>query len=252
MIWDQLTSPKLAALDRAIPVFLPIAATEQHGPHLPVAADRLIGEHFMRRLNERLPDEVLILPPVSVGCSEHHMEFVGTLTLTHATFIAQVTEILESVAAHGFTNLILSNSHGGNVGAMTVIMEAFGRRHPACRVVWWSWWNLAAQRLLDLNETGPGGIGHACEFETSLMMLIAPALVDMRAIVKGGNLPTFDWATSDLIRRSPAGLYRTMQAMTGNGVYGDPTAATAEKGEKITALVVDDMARIARELKGTG
>ncbi len=249
MIWDQLTSPKLAALDRKLPVVLPIAAIEQHGPHLPVATDRLIGEHFMRQLNARLPDDVLILPTVSVGCSEHHMDYVGTLTLTHATFIGQLTEILNSVAAHGFTNLIISNSHGGNIGAMQVTLEAFGRRHPGVRIVSWSWWGLASQKLPELNETGPGGVGHACEFETSLVLLIAPELVDMSAIVKGGNRPTFDWAESDLIRRPIATLYRTFLESTSNGEIGDATAATREKGEKITALVLDDMARIVRSLR---
>ena len=249
MIWDRLTSPRLAELDRKTPVLLPIAATEQHGPHLPLATDRMIGEYLMQHLHEWLPDRVLILPSVAVGCSEHHMDFPGSLTLSHTTFIQQVIEILESVAAHGFNNLVISNSHGGNMASGQVAIEAFGRRHPERRVVMFSWWSLAAQQLLELSESGPGGIGHACEFETSLMLLIAPELVDTTAINKGGNIPTKTWAESDMLRRPRAVLYRTFQAMTSNGTYGDPTLATREKGELIVSIVLDVLIKIVESLR---
>ena len=248
MIWDQLTSPRLATLDRRTPVFLLIAATEQHGPHLPLATDRMIGEYLMQRLQERVPDHLLILPSVAVGCSEHHMDFAGSLTLSHGVFIQQVTEILESVAAHGFTNLVIANSHGGNQASGQVALEAFGRRHPECRVVIFSWWALAAPPLLELSESGPGGIGHAGEFETSLMLLIAPELVDTAAITKGGNIPSYSWAESDLLRRSQAVLYRSFQQLTSNGTYGDPTMATREKGERIVSVVLDALEDIVQSL----
>ena len=76
MIWDTLTSPQFAALPKTVPVVLPLAATEQHGPHLPLATDRLIAEHFTVRLDAELSENVLILPTVSVGCSEHHLRFL--------------------------------------------------------------------------------------------------------------------------------------------------------------------------------
>ena len=88
MYWDQLTSVQLAALDKQTPVLLNIAAIEQHGAHLPVATDRMIGEYFSGLLNKEIGDKVLILPIVAVGCSDHHMGFCGTLTLSHSTFSA--------------------------------------------------------------------------------------------------------------------------------------------------------------------
>ncbi|MCK5280317.1 MAG: creatininase family protein, partial [Cyclobacteriaceae bacterium] len=107
MIWDQLTSPEIHNLDRNIPVVFTVSATEQHGLHLPVATDRMIGEHFCTELNKAVPDKVLILPIMSVGCSEHHMDFTGTLSIRHQTFLNQAEDILSSVVRHGFRNIIV-------------------------------------------------------------------------------------------------------------------------------------------------
>lgn len=238
MIWDQLTSPQIKTLSRTIPVVLPIAATEQHGPHLPLATDHIIGRHFAHKLHEQLPEQVLILPALPVGCSEHHMAFVGTLTFSHHTFATMIVEILASVAAHGFTNLVILNAHGGNQAIGQVALEMFGARYPECRVVMATWWRLASQALLDITETGPGGVGHACEFETSLLLHIAPELVQREQITAGGNQPTFEWAEADMLRGANASLFRAMDVMTTNGVYGDPTAASAAKGAEVEAAVI--------------
>src|SRR5690606_7602377 len=94
MRWERLTTAEIAALDRSIPVLLNIAAIEQHGPHLPLDTDARIGAHFLDELDRRLHERVLILPPVVVCASEHHMDFPGTLTVRHATLLAYVTDIL--------------------------------------------------------------------------------------------------------------------------------------------------------------
>lgn len=239
VIWDELTSPQLAKVAKTTPVVLPIAATEQHGPHLPLATDRMIAEHFMGQLEAALGESILILPTVAVGCSEHHMDFCGSLTLTHEHFAAQVLDVLGSVASHGFTNLALFNAHGGNLAVGGVVTEIFGRRRPACQVVLMTWWQLVADALLKVNETGPGGVGHACEFETSLMLHVAPQLVRLEELPENGLQPTYGWAESDMLRRGAASLYRPFSTMTSNGVVGEPKAASAEKGKRISALVVE-------------
>ncbi len=221
MNWDQLTRQELDALDRSIPVILPVAAIEQHGLHLPVATDRMIVEYFCQQLDKDIPDQVLILPAMSVGCSEHHMDFTGTLTLTHETFQRQAEDILGSVAKHGFKNLLIYNSHGGNLGISQVIVEHFGHRHPECRIILATWWKITGDALFELNETGEGGVGHAGEFETSLMMLIAPELVHHDKIEGKKNQASFEWANGDMLRGPKASLYRSMKAMTPIGVFGD-------------------------------
>lgn len=249
MYWDRLSSPQLDALDRQIPVILPVAAIEQHGPHLPLATDRLIGEHFMAGVEAAMSADVLILPTLAVGCSAHHMAFAGTLSLSHDTFAAYADDVLSTVTAHGFQNIVLANSHGGNRSICGVILERFGDTYPECRVVLMTWWTAAAPELMPLNATGMGGVGHACEFETSLMLCIAPELVHRELIAPRANLPTFAWADNDMLRGSRASLHRNMDEYTANGAYGDPAAATAEKGQAITAAVIAAYTRILGDLR---
>ncbi|NND08745.1 MAG: creatininase family protein [Saprospiraceae bacterium] len=248
MIWDELTSMEIEALARNIPVLLPIAATEQHGPHLPLATDRMIGWHFAHALHQKIPDQILILPPVAVGCSRHHMDFPGTLSVSPSGFSGYVEEILESVAEHDFHTLILFNSHGGNQGIGQVIFEQLGPEVPQLIMV--TWWKLAVEALLKISESGPGGIGHAGEFETSLMLHIAPHLVKMNEIKSGENQATYTWAEADMLRPAKANLFRSMAEMTPNGVFGDPTHATAKKGEQISNLVVQTLKYMIMELLG--
>ena len=250
MIWDQLTSAQVAGLDKSIPVILPVSATEQHGPHLPLATDRLIGEHFCKVIDDAISKEVLILPSVGIGCSWHHMDFAGTLSVKHETFIMQVQEVISSVAHHGFQNFIIFNSHGGNIAIGGVALEKLGAKFPSGQVVFVTWWRLCGEKLPELNESGPGGVGHAGEFETSLMMLIAPELVRHELIEGTKNVKSYDWAEMDMIRAPKALLHRTMKEMTSNGVFGVPSAATIEKGEKITQLVTEQMVRIIKDLRG--
>ena len=249
MRWDKLTTNEFAGLDRSIPVIINVAAIEQHGPHLAIDTDVAIGGHFLDRLEERMGDEVLILPQVKVCCSEHHMDFAGTLSVRHETFLAYVGDILESVVRHGFTNLVIFNSHGGNQAIGQVLLEAFGSRHRDCRIALLTWWRLAALELEAIRESGFAGVNHACEFETSLMLLAAPDSVRRELIGEMSYVETYDWANADMIRASRGAFFRTMHQMSGGtGVVGDPSTATAHKGERITDAVVTELERVVRSL----
>lgn len=248
MIWDQLTSSQIASLDRNIPVLLPMAATEQHGPHLPLATDRLIGEHFAYQLNTLINEQVLILPAISVGCSSHHLDFPGTLSISHQTFSHQVIDIVNSVIQHGFHKIILLNSHGGNQAIGQVLTEQLGYLYPKSHFVMVTWWRIALDALKKVTETGMGGTGHACEFETSLMLLIAPHLVIKDKIRPGENNPTFSWAEGDMLHGSGVTYYRSIKEMTFNGVFGDPTAASLKKGMNISDAVIPELKQIVLDL----
>ncbi len=248
MFWDQLTSVQLASLDKQTPVLLNIAAIEQHGAHLPVATDRMIGEYFSGLLNKEIGDKVLILPVVAVGCSDHHMGFCGTLTLSHTTFSAVVKEIIQSVLNHGFYNIILLNSHGGNQGIMQVIIEQLGFANPNAHILGASWWNVAKEELLKITETGPGGTGHACEFETSLMKVIAPNLVQESLIKQGANVLAFPSVDGDLLFGPKISFYRTMKELTPNGIFGNPINSSAEKGVRIGECVTAALKQLVMDM----
>lgn len=249
MIWDQLTTLQVEKLDKHTPVILPITATEQHGPHLPLATDRLIGEHFAIKVHEELDDQVLILPPISVGYSKHHLKFSGTLTLSHENFSRQVEDIVDSVIHHGFNRIILLNSHGGNQGVGQVILEKLGDKHTEAHIVMATWWRIAYTELKKI-ACGFGSAGHAGEFETSIMMMIAPHLVLMDKIKPGTNKTSFSWAEGDLLNAPQAAYFRSMNELTSNGVFGDPTIASREKGKKIEDCVVKALKNIVIDMNG--
>ena len=239
MIWARLSRVQLDAADRKIPVILPVAATEQHGPHLPLATDTLIAEAIATRLDRACSDKLLVLPTQAIGCSEHHMKFAGSLTLTHETFRRSVMEVADSVIRHGFKRILILNSHGGNVAIDAVITEQLGQRYPTVETVVANWWVVAGERLKAIREGGFGSVGHACEFETSLVLAIAPELVDMsRAPKSDGIQHRAAILRSDIFQPAPATFYRPFHELTRHGVFGKPTLASAEKGERILSVTV--------------
>jgi len=248
MIWEELSSRQLAQVDKRIPVLVNLSATEQHGNHLPLGTDRMIGNHFCQKLNVRIADQVLLLPNLALGYSRRHMDLPGTLRLSHETIIAQLEEITDSVFAHGFTKFVLFNSHGGNQGLGQVFIEKMGAKYPRGHFVMISWFRLAVDRLRQISEAGPGGAGHGGEFETSLMMHIAPDLVDIEQISDKSNTTTFPWAEGDLFQGGEASYYRSMKTMTLNGIFGDPRFASAEKGAEIERVVLDRLVEIVLDI----
>lgn len=249
MYWDELTSPQLDALDRAIPVLLPISATEQHGYHLPMATDRMIGNHICEQINKVINEQVLVLPMISIGCSEHHKDFPGSLSVQHDTMLSQMSDIADCVVSYGFKNLFVINSHGGNQGIAQSFLERFGYRNPEVTMAFSSWWRVANEEIRSIQESGPGGVGHAGEFETSLMLHIAPHLVDMNQALENANIPTFTWAENDLVNGSKVSLYRRFSEVTPNGVIGDPLLGTAEKGKMLIDIIVKEYVSILKEFR---
>ncbi len=250
MIWENIISKNFADIDSFTPVVLNIAAIEQHGPALPVATDSVIGKHFLNRLEAAISQEILILPQIAVCCSDHHLAFAGTLSVSHRTLMRYCNEILCSVYAHGFKNFILFNSHGGNLGIGQVVLEEFGAAHPDANIVLATWWKLIPQELSNLQTSPKGGVGHACEFEHSLMQLIAPELIDDSVDLNDETLyAAFPWAAADLLHAPEAQLYRSFERLTANGIYGKPAFASKAKGLVITEAVTQKLMTLVRDLR---
>lgn len=248
MIWEELSSDQLGQLDKNIPVMMNIAAVEQHGSHLPLGTDKMIGAFFCSKIHENVNENILVLPQVSIGFSQHHMDFPGTLSQKHGTLISLLEEIADSVYSHGFKKFILFNSHGGNQGLGQVFIEKMGNKYPDGKYVLVNWFRLAVDQFIALSESGFGGAGHAGEFETSLMLWIAPHLVNREKIREKMNISTFPWAEGDLFRGPEASFYRSMKEMSLNGVFGDPTLASAAKGEQIQKIVIERMRTLVLDL----
>ena len=188
--WADLATTDFAALDRARAIaVLPVAATEQHGPHLPLSVDTELVEGVLRASLPHLPADlpVFFLPTQALGFSPEHTAFAGTLSLKAETLIRLWTDIGESVAASGVKKLVLLNSHGGQVGLMDVVARDL-RARLGLLVYSVSWFNLPllgedgrdVNALFNADEHRFGV--HAGEVETSMMLALRPERVRMGQI----------------------------------------------------------------------
>ncbi len=163
-------------------VIIPTGAVEQHGPHLSMATDTALVTEVAKRAasQARGRSDVLVTPTFWSGCSEHHMEFPGTLTLSVETFVRAVTEIGLSVVKHGFRRLLILNGHGHNLDPIRIaarkIRETGGDEIFVAAA---NYWHFALGEINSIRESGVGGIAHACEFETSCMLAVYPEGVSM-------------------------------------------------------------------------
>jgi len=174
--WRRLRADQLRELARqdAI-VILPVAALEQHGPHLPVEVDSRLGEEVAVRTARKAVargQSAVVLPVLWTGISEHHMSFSGTITLDFATFSAVVEGVVRSVLRDGFKRVVLLNAHGGNENALRTITDDLTPK-LGVPIVQFTYWYAAAVAIAKILET-QGGLMHACEAETSMMMAVRP------------------------------------------------------------------------------
>lgn len=221
-------------------IILPVASLEQHGPHLPVEVDSILGETVAARTAEKVlakGQPVLVLPVLWTGLSEHHMSFGGTVTLDNATFAALTEGVVRSVLRHGFRRIVLLNAHGGNENALRSITDDLTPRLGAS-IVQFTYWYAAAVAIAKILQT-QGGLQHACEAETSMMMAIRPDLVAADRIELARSNATPD--VSDLVG---GGVYRwrSIGSRSASGVIGNPEAATAEKGELLFEAIATALA----------
>jgi len=217
------------------PVVIPLAATEQHGPHLPVYTDSLICENVVyravSRANEQMP--MLVTPVFAVGCSQHHLRFSGTISFTSSTYLSMLNDIAESLVTCGFTKIIFINGHGGNEKIMHQITSDIAVKYP----VWTasaSYWSVAGKALQDVEASEVGMVpGHAGGFETSLIMAIAPELVRTSHI-------TDTHVQRPWINSGPPGAFiGRHKELTGFDGYTDAAhLADADKGNKYLDAIV--------------
>ena len=231
---------------------LPVAAVEQHGPHLPLSVDATLLQGVVAAALPQLPADlpVLFLPPQAIGLSTEHLSYPGTLTLSPATLIALWSELGACVARAGVKKLLLLNGHGGNVAAMDIVARELRQRHGLLTYSA-SWFSLplpdAVQGLFSAQEHRFGI--HGGEIETSMMLHLAPATVQMEeardwrstsqdraaahAILGNGRSAKMGWAIEDY---HPA------------GAVGNAAAATATKGQAVVQAAGQALAHLLSEL----
>ena len=251
LLYERLTWPEVrraVAEDRVC--LIPVATLEDHGPHMPIDTDLRITAEITRRTAEAAPDDVILLPPIPHGYSPHHMDFPGTITIGWDTFTRYCTDVGTSLARHGFRRLLFLNGHGSNQNFVEAAARLVGVEHPGVlsAAAFYLSGKRSLERIAELRDSGRGGMAHACELETSIYLAIDPDAVDMSKAVNdqgypGGEHAWIDWADG------PLKLMPWWNAFSVTGVQGDATAATAEKGEALLALAVEECVEFVRELR---
>src|SRR5947209_20476699 len=171
MRFHDLTFPKLREVprDRSV-VVAPIAACEQHSLHLPTFTDTLLVTAVAEAAEQRLPGEILLLPTLWFGASHHHLRFGATLSASVDTHIDMLCDLLAPLLDDGYQRLLLLNGHGGNIDTMQVALRALQPQYTNRQLSAASYWDLASKELAALADGPRKSMGHACEFETSMML----------------------------------------------------------------------------------
>jgi creatinine amidohydrolase len=250
--WSDWSWRDFAAADMSRYVaVLPVAATEQHGPHLPVGVDNYINQGHLERAVKLTPDDmpVLYLPVQAIGKSKEHIEFPGTLTFSHETLTRAWIEIGDSVARAGCRKLVFVNSHGGNVPVIDIVARELRVKHRML-AVHAAWSRLGLPDNMFSAEERAHGI-HGGEVETSLMLAFRPATVKMeRAENFVSAAVGIEKEMSRLRVTQPIGFGWMASDLTAAGVAGDASRATVEKGEACADHAVRAFLDLLRDVLG--
>jgi len=232
---DEMTREEFKKMLETVKVaVIPTGSTEQHGPHLPMKVDIANTLHIVRKAAETLYPQIIVTPPVTIGVSPHHLCYPGSLSLRHETFINLLVDICRSLKHHGINKIAIVNGHGGNA-APGYLAARRARDELGLKMVFISYWSLIPREISDSILETKIIPGHACEFETSLALAIYPELVSKEiphAVETPWRLQGFVYDTDEI---------------TGDGYVGDPSLATAEKGEKLIDAAVKGLVSLLKD-----
>jgi creatinine amidohydrolase len=239
VMWKELTAEDLRgkAAANAI-VVLPVASMEQHGPHLPVGVDTYLCEAVCRAGAELAVQSVpcVVAPTLWCGMAEHHMAFGGTFTFDIPTYQAVLLAFLRSIARHGFTKVFIVNGHGGNIAALNAFLPDL-TRETGLMLYATTYFELSKADLAQFLEDQKS-VHHACEVETSMMMVVAPDTVKRDRLAEA-----YGMLNGDPRKAYPASRYLPFKDnLTATGVIGDARRANADKGKKLLAVCAEGLA----------
>lgn len=233
LTWMEIEEALASGFRRAI---ICAGSTEQHGPHLPLATDEILGVEYARRLALKLGD-ALVAPVIRPGCSDHHMSFPGSMTVPASLVMDSIDRYVDSLERHGFERFIILSSHGGNWPALAEWQRT--RLRANCLVLTdMQLMNAGFDALRRFGRTDTAG-PHADVLETSMMLATRPELVDMSRAAAGFE----GEASFEML------LASDLRDITPNGILGNPVGATAEMGEAALEAIAAAMAQRVAEIE---
>lgn len=218
----EQTWENIADLDKGVVIVIPTGSVEQHGKHLPLGTDTLLATAVCERIESELPNQILLSPCFWLGASMHHMKFAGSATAEFETYLASLTDFVNSMISHGITKFLLINGHGGNTSPNDILCRKVKNKNLNIQIGHTGYFNYIPDTVLEQTLSGPlKGIRHACEAETSLMMHLHPHLVRKENLKDDGLKQVPD---------QPSVVWH-FDEVTEDGSWGYATEATAEKGK---------------------
>jgi creatinine amidohydrolase len=243
VLWNRMTAAELRQMAEAgAIVLLPVASTEQHGPHLATGVDTYLGGEGCRRIALRVAEKrpIVVAPTLWMGLAEHHVAFGGSFTVSLSTYHALLRDLCDAILRAGFRKILIVNSHGGNVAALTALTTDLAKELKA-PIAMTNLYALAHEAkayapVLEDQE----GVKHACEAETSMM------LAAFRDCVREDRIPdAFGPNDARSPTAAPVLIWKSFKDLTPSGVIGDARRASPEKGEKLldiaAGLLADEL-----------
>ncbi len=240
--------PEIAALNKRVFV-VPLGSLEQHGHHLPLFTDSLIVSQIADRTEHVCSEEIVLLPVQWLGHSPHHRRF-GCVSLDLLPYIDMIRGICRSLVHLGARKIFLLNGHGGNDIPCKAALRELKSEFESLRdlyIAYAAYWNLAAEEFTRIRESPQGGMGHACEMETSILLAREPERVKMEKAKRGGPTPETGYRILDMLKSQPFFMINEFDELSPNGVLGMPEIATAEKGERFLQAAADAVVRFIHE-----
>jgi creatinine amidohydrolase len=236
------TSAELVAGGARLAV-VPVGATEQHGPHLPLATDTLLATAVAEGVVARVPRTV-VGPVLALGCSSHHMAFAGTVSLRIRTFVETVLDVSRSLTEAGL-GVVLLNGHGGNRAPLDVALTELAGE--GIRAYCFTYWQMLEDVVVDvLGDDASDACGHAGALETSLMLHLHPEQVRESLIPSGSTPPT--WPDPHMFSTDAVRVMRPFDEIQDDGVIGRPSLATPELGRRLFDAAVERGARAVERI----
>jgi creatinine amidohydrolase/Fe(II)-dependent formamide hydrolase-like protein len=245
-ILGELTWPEAQSRLKEVDVaLLPVGSIEQHGPHLPLDTDAFDAEYLALKVAEACTDpKPLVLPLIPYGVSYHHEDFTGTISVSPKTISQLVYDIGISAARHGIVKLVIINGHGGNSPALNFAAQMINQDTHMFTCV--DTGETSDPDIYALVET-PNDV-HAGEIETSTSLAVRPGLVKLDAAPK--FVPKFSSRSLNFTSKRRVNWYTHTAKISPEGVLGDPTKASREKGERIWKLMIENLVEFVEDLKG--
>jgi creatinine amidohydrolase len=252
MKYGELKRTDIERIDKThTVVVVPLGSLEQHGQHLPLLTDSLLGGEVAARVEAALPETVLLLPTQWLGSSHHHMKFPGTISVPSDLYIEIVSHICECLLSAGFRRIFLQISHGGNEVPCQEVIYRLMVKHRQREDFWIAsagYWAITSDDIR-IPEMATERITHACEYETSMVLALRADLVDMKQAAAHHIWLDSRYYFPDLTTRrtSQVNVSLPFEQMTRSGAIGRPELATAEKGEKLLEIISAKVIDFVRE-----